>query len=214
MCRSLTDESGSPCKTVWSAFCAEVAEYPVDKVAEITWLTAEDIVEAARLYANSKPATIHWGVAIDMTPAITPTAQAIAALWCITGNLDVPGGNVIARHAFDAVAYALPGAKGPSSSPIEEADKKRIGKDRYGPLSKFIWRAQTDVALDQIFTGEPVSDQGHVAAGLQPRRRHRAGPEALGQRRLKKLDFVVGVDLFMTPHRRVGRRCPAGRHLP
>ena len=36
--------------------------------------------------------------------------QAISCLWALTGNLDVPGGNVFARSAFNAVAYALPGA--------------------------------------------------------------------------------------------------------
>ncbi|NIV40011.1 MAG: dimethylsulfide dehydrogenase, partial [Anaerolineae bacterium] len=79
---------------------------------EITGVPAGDIAQAARLYAHSKPASIHWGVPIDMTPAVTPLCQAIAALWALTGNLDVPGGNVISRFAFDAVAYALPGAEG------------------------------------------------------------------------------------------------------
>ena len=94
------------CKTVWDVFCARVNEYPVERVSEITWVPEKTIVAAARFYASSKPAAIHWGVPIDMTPAITPTVQAITALWCLTGNLDVPGGNVISRYAFDAVAYA------------------------------------------------------------------------------------------------------------
>ncbi|MGB2827290.1 MAG: molybdopterin-dependent oxidoreductase, partial [Dehalococcoidales bacterium] len=151
----LSNGARVPVKTVWSVFCQQVQEYPVKRVSEITWVPESDIVEAARFYAQSKPAAIHWGVPIDMTPAITPTVQAIANLWCITGNLDVPGGNVISRFAFDAVAYALPGAKGVIKLKSKEADKKRIGADRYGPLNKFIWRAQTDLVLEQIFTGEP-----------------------------------------------------------
>ena len=86
--------------TVWNEFCNRVAEYPLEKVAQITWLPEKDIIEAARMYATSKPASIQWGMAIDATPAVTPTAQAITDLWCITGNLDTPGGNVIARYAF------------------------------------------------------------------------------------------------------------------
>ncbi len=184
--------------TVWSVFCRQVDEYPVEKVSEITWVPEKDIVEAARFYAESKPAAIHWGVPIDMTPAVTPTAQAIANLWCLTGNLDVPGGNVISRFAFDVVAYALPGNKGVIKLASKEADQKRIGIDRYGPLKKFVWRAQPDMVLEQIFSEEPYPIKGMwiqaaspvVGLGLDPKKWVEA---------LKKLDFVVAVDLFMNP---------------
>jgi anaerobic selenocysteine-containing dehydrogenase len=194
----LADGTKITARTVWTVFCQEVDKYPVKRVSEISWVPEKDIIEAARLYAKSKPASIHWGVAIDMTPAITPTAQAIAALWSITGNLDTPGGNVIARYAFDAVAYALPGAKGVIRLESEEADKKRIGADRYGPMAKFIQRAHTDLVLEQIFTGKPYPIKGLwmqtcnpvAGIGLDPKKWAKA---------LKKLDFVVAVDLFMTP---------------
>jgi len=195
---ALSDGKQILCRTVWDVFCERVNEYPVERVAETTWVPAKDILDAARLYARSKPASIHWGVPIDMTPAVTPTVQAIAALWCLTGNLDVPGGNVMARYAFDAVAYALPGAKGVIKLDSPETDKKRIGADRYGPLRKFIWRAQTDLVLEQIFSGDPYPIKGMwiqscnplAGIGLDPRRWREA---------LKKLDFVAVVDLFMTP---------------
>ena len=187
-----------PARTVWSVFCQQVEEYPVDRVSEITWVPQKDIVEAARFYAESKPAAIHWGVPIDMTPAITPTAQAIANLWCLTGNLDVPGGNVISRFAFDVVAYALPGSKGVIKLASKEADQTRIGIDRYGPLKRFVWRAQPDLVLEQIFTEEPYPIKGMwiqaaspvAGLGLDPKKWVEA---------LKKLDFVVAVDLFMNP---------------
>ncbi|MDP6127581.1 MAG: molybdopterin-dependent oxidoreductase [Dehalococcoidales bacterium] len=187
-----------PVKTVWTVFVEQVNEYPVERVSEITWVPQKDIVEAARLYAKSKPAAIHWGVPIDSTPAVTPTSQAIANLWCITGNLDVPGGNVISRYAFDAVAYALPGAKGVIKLDSKEVDLKRIGADRYGPLREFIWRAQTDLTLEQIFSEDPYPIKGiwlqacNIVAGtgMDPKKWAEA---------FKKLDFVVAVDLFMTP---------------
>jgi anaerobic selenocysteine-containing dehydrogenase len=185
-------------ETVWDVFHKQVDKYPVDIVSEITWVPEREIRDAAIFYANSKPASIHWGVPIDMTPAITPTVMAITDLWCITGNLDIPGGNVIARYAFDAVAYALPGAEGVIKLKSEEDDKTRIGAEKYGPLKKFIWRAQTDVVLDQIFTGDPYKIRGMWiqgcnivgGIGLDPRRWVEA---------IKRLDFVVAVDLFHTP---------------
>lgn len=193
---TLTDGSTVGCHTVWDAFRAEVDKYPLDKVEEITGVPAGDIAQAARFYASSKPASIHWGVPIDMTPAVTPLCQAIAALWALTGNLDVPGGNVFSRFAFDAVAYALPGAEGVIKLKSKEQDKPRIGADRYGPFNKFIWRCQTDLALEQIFTGEPYPIKGLWiqtcnllgGIGLDPKKWREA---------LKKLELVVAVDLFM-----------------
>ncbi|NQT31860.1 MAG: molybdopterin-dependent oxidoreductase [Deltaproteobacteria bacterium] len=195
---SLADGTTVTVKTVWTVFCEEVNNYPVKRVSEISWVPEKDIIEAARLYAKSKPASIHWGVPIDMTPAITPTSQAITALWCITGNLDTPGGNVISRYAFDAVAYALPGAEGVIKLKSKEADKKRIGADRYGPLNKFIWRAQPDLALEQIFSEKPYPIKGIWMQGCNPVAGIGLDPKKWAEA-IKKLDFVVAVDLFMTP---------------
>jgi anaerobic selenocysteine-containing dehydrogenase len=194
----LKDGSEIAVTTVWSEFCAKAAEYPVEKVAEITWLKEKDIIEAARLYAKSKPATIQWGLAVDSTPGIIPSATAIAALWCITGNLDVPGGNVVARYAYDAVAYALPGAKGVIKLESREIDEKRIGYKEYGPFRQFVWRSQTDMMLDQVFSGDPYPIKGMClqacnvvgGTGYDPQRWIDA---------LKKMDFVVVSDIFMTP---------------
>ena len=195
---SLKDGTVVACGTVWDAFCLEVNQYPLEKVEKITWVPAKEILEAARLYATSKPAAIQWGMPIDMTPAITPLCQAIASLWAITGNLDVPGGNVISRPAFDAVAYALPGSTGVIKLKNQEQDQHRIGADRYGPFKRFIWRTQTDLTLEQIFTGKPYPIKGMwiqtsnplSGIGMDPKRWLEA---------LKKLDFIVTVDLFMTP---------------
>ena len=123
-------------------------------------MPAKDIVKAARFFASCKPAAIHWGVAVDMTPALTPLVQAICCLWGLTGNLDVPGGNVIARLAFDVQPYALPGSQGAIRLKKPEQDKPRIGADRYMPLDKFYWRNQTDLTLDQIFTEDPYPIKG------------------------------------------------------
>jgi anaerobic selenocysteine-containing dehydrogenase len=186
------------CNTVWGAFCEEVNQYPLDRVSEITGIPKKKIHAAAHFFAECKPASIHWGLPIDSTPGITPAAQAITALWCITGNLEVPGGNIIARNAFECVSYALPGAEGVIKLATKEADQKRISIDKYGPFRKFIWRAQTDTVLDQIFTEKPYPikaiwmQTGNLIAGIgfEPKKWVEA---------IKKLDFVVAVDLFMTP---------------
>lgn len=194
----LADGAIVECKTVWDAFWEQVNEYPPERVSEITGVPAKDIQAAARFFAQSKPASIHWGLPIDSTPGITPTAQAITALWCITGNLEVPGGNIIARNAFECVSYALPGAEGVIRLASKEADRPRIGIDKYGPFRKFIWRTQTDTVLEQIFSEKPYPikalwmQTGNLIAGIgfEPKKWAEA---------FRKIDFIVAVDLFKTP---------------
>ncbi|MBW1730870.1 MAG: molybdopterin-dependent oxidoreductase [Deltaproteobacteria bacterium] len=194
----LADGRKVSCHTVWDAFRAEVDKYPLHEVEKITKVPAELIAKAARFYAKSKPASIQWGVPIDMTPGITPLCHAIASLWALTGNLDVPGGNVIARFAFDAVAYALPGAEGVIRLKNREQDRPRIGADRYGPFNRFIWRTQTDLTLEQIFTGKPYPIKGLWFQACNPLGGIGLDPKQWRDA-LKRVDFIVVVDLFMTP---------------
>ncbi|THB80292.1 MAG: dimethylsulfide dehydrogenase [Desulfobacteraceae bacterium] len=194
----LLDGSCVECITAWDAFLESVAPYTPEAVEKITMIPAREMALAARLYASSKPAAIHWGVPIDMTPEITPLCHAIAALWALTGNLDVPGGNVFTRPAFNAVAYALPGAEGVIKLKNQDQDKPRIGREEYGPFDHFIWRCQTDKVLDQIFSEDPYPVKGLWMQTCNPLSGIGLDPE-LWQKALEKLDFIVGVDLFMTP---------------
>ncbi|MFC1780787.1 molybdopterin-dependent oxidoreductase [Planctomycetota bacterium] len=195
---TLADGRMVTCHTVWDAFCEQVNQYPLDKVEKITSVPAETIVQAARFFAKSKPASIHWGVAVDMTPALTPLVQTISCIWAITGNLDIPGGNVFAKMAFNVIPYALPGTKGAIHLKSQEQAKPRIGADKCMPLNKFYWRCQTDMTLDQIFTEKPYPIKGIwnqtagvlQGLGMDPKKWRDA---------LKKLDFIVAIDLFHTP---------------
>ena len=194
----LPDGSTIACTSVWEKFKERCAPYTPDHVEKITYVPAKDIVNAARLYATAKPAAVHWGVPIDMTPEITPLCQAMAALWAITGNLDTPGGNVFTRPAFNAVAYALPGAEGVIKLKDEAQDIPRIGRDDYGPFNQFIWRCQTDKVIEQIFSEDPYPVKGLWMQTCNPLSGIGLDPK-LWQKALEKLDFIVGVDLFMTP---------------
>jgi len=75
----------------WDQFVERVKEYPLDKVEETTWVPADKIREAARLFAQTKPATIQWGVPIEQTINCIDADRLLIDLVAITGNLDVPG---------------------------------------------------------------------------------------------------------------------------
>jgi thiosulfate reductase/polysulfide reductase chain A len=71
-------------------------EYPPQKVAEITGLTVDEIVESARMYATSKPASILGGLATDMLGLNgTRVEQVNIICQALTGNIDIRGGSVI-----------------------------------------------------------------------------------------------------------------------
>jgi anaerobic selenocysteine-containing dehydrogenase len=130
-----------------------VNEYTLDKVAEITWVPKEKIIQAARLYATSKPAAIRFGQPLDSNAEATATIHALVCLWTITGNLDIPGGNVIARPPFGVTIY-------PYSTQeviqlygqefVDKMNKKRIGVDKYPLVKNFRSWALSDMVLESL----------------------------------------------------------------
>ena len=69
------------------------AAYTPQRVAEITWLTPEQIIESARLYGMTRPAVLTWGFGLDKQGLnATQAARARCCLKALTGNLDIPGG--------------------------------------------------------------------------------------------------------------------------
>lgn len=178
-----------------------VQEYPPDKVAEITWIPKDKIVEAARLYATNKPAAIEWNISIDANPQGSTVAQAICHLWCITANIDVPGGNVIARSSHGVTAYPFTAdelRRIYGEELFNTLSEKRIGADRYPMVKNFRAWASGDVALEQMETGKPYPIK---AAWIQTS--NTIGGQAADPRRhyeaMKKLDFIVYVDTFQNP---------------
>jgi len=75
---------------------ARAAEYPPDRVALITGIPAQKIIESARLYATTRPAALYRGLATDqLGPNSARVSQARNAVRAICGNIDVPGGDLV-----------------------------------------------------------------------------------------------------------------------
>lgn len=178
-----------------------VQQYPPDIVSKITWVPEKLIRDAAKLFATSSPSAIQWGVAIDMNPQATSVAQAITHLWSITGNIDIPGGQVIARPSHGVTTY-------PYSTEelvelygqelVDKLNKLRIGCDTYPMVKGFRGWAQPDMAIEQIDSGKPYPIK---AAWIQTANvlGGQAARAKLHYDAMKKLDFVVVVDLFHNP---------------
>jgi anaerobic selenocysteine-containing dehydrogenase len=83
-------------------FREEIKKFTIDDVAEMTWIAKEDILKLARLYAKTKPASIQEGNSLEFMANSFDTFRVTSILRSITGNLNVPGGDVFltpAKHA-------------------------------------------------------------------------------------------------------------------
>ncbi len=71
------------------------ADYPVDKVAAITGIPAEDIRTLAREFATTNPAVVRIGVAIERHAGGGQTVRAVACLPALTGAWRHVGGGIL-----------------------------------------------------------------------------------------------------------------------
>ncbi|MEM1515714.1 MAG: molybdopterin-dependent oxidoreductase [Candidatus Bathyarchaeia archaeon] len=174
-----------------------VQKYTPEKVSEITWVPKERIIEAARMYAKSKPACIQWGVAIDHHRGAVETAHAILCLKAVTGNIDVPGGNIIVRFP-KRLCHIWLGGWGYDELLTEEQKSKRYGLKEY-PLLQFGFRVfQPDVWLEAMFTGKPYQAKAAWIQGTNTIVASFGDPKRVYEA-FKKMEFVVVVDFFITP---------------
>jgi len=74
-----------------------VEAYTPERVAEITWVPADLIRQAARMYAKARPAALQWGNPIEHDINAFDATRSLVCLMAVCGNLDVAGGNVNAR---------------------------------------------------------------------------------------------------------------------
>jgi anaerobic selenocysteine-containing dehydrogenase len=172
-----------------------VEAYPPSKVAEITWVPAQTIREMARLYATTKPACILWGNGLDQNPNCFQTARALLILRAVTGNIDVPGGDVFwvpPRGVWQTSPFMDPGVILP-----ERVAPEMMAKKLNAGQSLMNFTLPHSVFYDAVLTGEPYPMKALVGVGTNLLLT--ASDCLRGEQALKKLDFSVMFDLFMNP---------------
>jgi len=152
-----------------------VAEYPLDRVASITGLDAQEVRALALEYASTKPALLIAGFGLQRHSRAGQTMRAVALLPALTGNVGVSGGGWQYANLASHCLRPLP-------LPPEPAASRAI------PVSQVARHLET---LD----GPPIRaawiERGNPAAQNPASQRLRDA--------LAKLDLVVVVDQFMTP---------------
>jgi len=172
-----------------------VQEYPVEKVAETCGLKPEKIREAARLFAKTKPGAIQWGLAFEQQISCMSLIVAVCALIGITGNVDVPGGMLLVRQAFNAHRHYSCGSE---HILPETAAKKLNGASTGIAESPIVPHADSDTILLCMERQKPypikmlwIQSSNSLACPAMD------APRALEA--MKKMEFIIVADPFMTP---------------
>ncbi|MEG2369431.1 MAG: molybdopterin-dependent oxidoreductase [Raoultibacter sp.] len=172
-----------------------VQDYDPAKVAEICWVDAEDIKAAARLYAQAAPGAVQWGLAIDMQISAMEASAAISDLVAITGNLDIPGGNVLVRYAYNSSKKYGCGLEFISQEMLD----RRIGTDQ-SPIHKAGYTPfiPPDLLLEAMETGVPYMPQMLWVHGTNPIA-NMGGDAPRIYRAWKNVPYTVVCDYYLTP---------------
>jgi len=172
-----------------------VREYPPSEAARITWVSEEQIREVARLYAQTKPACLLWGNGLDQSANCFQTARALLILRAVTGNIDVPGGDVLwvpPEGVFQTSPFLDPGVILPEKvSP--EVMAKKLGSGQ----SLMNLTLRHAAFYDAVLSGKPYPVKALVIVGTNPLLT--ASDSLKAEEALKKLEFSIAIDLFMTP---------------
>jgi anaerobic selenocysteine-containing dehydrogenase len=167
-----------------------VQEYTPERVEKITRVPAAKMVEAARLYATTRPAKLH--VSPNSTTHHTNGVQnhrAVILLAALTGNMEVNGGNRMpsqpARKLNDITLHERIKDMPPG-----------IGSQRFPIWTSGYREMQSNAITDQIESGQPYPLKAMFSAGLCTQ--FFANYNRLTNA-LKKLDFIAVTEYFHTP---------------
>ncbi len=159
----------------------------------IVWVAADKIRAAARLFAQTRPAMLEWGCAIEHTPKCIQTIRAISILPAITGNVDIPGGWVFGMHGLGRFPSLIE-----KLSPA--ANAKRLGADRFkllGGDGADLPAAHIPTLLQAMREGKPYPVKAFLIFGNNTLTTYANASQVYDS--LMRLDFIVCADLFMTP---------------
>ncbi|MFX1521441.1 MAG: molybdopterin-dependent oxidoreductase [Promethearchaeota archaeon] len=167
-------------------------DYPLNRVEKITWIDQDLIRNAARLYATTRPAGIHWGVPTEQNVNCTDFTRTAIGLMAATGNLDIPGGNVF----YQPPSVRKVSEFSANTALSSEQRKKRLGGDQY-KLADRMTIITPKCAWDAILTGKPYPIKAGYFVGTNPVVSRANAREVY--KALNNLDFLVVSDFFLTP---------------
>ncbi len=168
----------------------EVKRFTLDDVEKATWVPREQLYQFAKIYAGTHPAAIKAGNGLDGVLNTFQTYRAIAIMRAITGNLNVPGGDVMVTFApFTSPGrfFLLKDSPRKARKPLGSEFKWAVGS-AFIPYHSFV---------KAILEEKPYPIKAAYFTVTNPLQTY---PDASSvYKALMKLEFMVVCELFMTP---------------
>jgi anaerobic selenocysteine-containing dehydrogenase len=191
--RALKGKNGEEifCKPVFERLSDIAAPFAPERSEKIHWVAADKVWQTALLLAHNRPVSMYMWNGLGQHTNATQTSRAVASLYALLGDFDRPGGNVI----FPKVK--INEVDGKEFLPKEIA-ALRIGRERkpLGPPAKpgncTAYDVFTAVLEERPYPVKALLNFGSntIMSNADSRR---------GRDAMKKLEFAVAADLFMTP---------------
>lgn len=174
-----------------------VTQYNPEFVEQMTGIPAEDLVRAARLYAKAERGSIAYAMGITQHAFGTDNVKSIANLAMLCGNVGIEGGGVNPLRGQNNVQGACDMGAFPNVLPGYQSifDQETVGKfeevwEKQLPLKPGI--TLTDMwpaILEGKIKGVYIMGENPVVSDPNSKQVEAS---------LKKLDFLVVQDIFMT----------------
>jgi len=166
-------------------FSEHIKGYTPEAVEKVTWVPADIIRQAGRIYAGSRPACILEGISLDHCTNGIQAIRGVVTLMAICGNYDIPGGNSYV-DLMPRNSMRLP----------EKVTKEAF--DTGHPVYQQLMGGEPPVTLlpRAIITEKPYPIRAFIVQGGGVVNQFANAGRAIEA--LKKLDLFVCMDLFMT----------------
>lgn len=189
-----------------------LTSYNPSYVEQVTGVPAGDVVKAARLFAEHKPASLYTGRGIDQLGANSfPNHRALAILRAITGNLDVPGASHlhVMPDITPEVDYELSDMFAATNPRSVSQDLILQSYQGYAKLReqtmkhhkrlpmRYLTSAHPNRIWQAMLTGEPYPVRAMIVMASNPLLTQ--ADTKLVYQALKSLDLLVVLELFRTP---------------
>jgi anaerobic selenocysteine-containing dehydrogenase len=179
------------CRPAFALLAERAAQYAPERSEAITWVPADAVRRAARLFATRRPSCYFTWAGLEMHTNAMQTNRAVCSFYALTGQFDEPGSNVLISGVPSRPVVGL-------ELLTKEKAELRLGLADHplGPPND-PGSVQAAQVYDAMLDGRPYPVKAAVLFGSDPLLGH--GDASRGKKAFAALDFYAHIDVFANP---------------